>query len=256
VWFLATAANGSSKGMALGSYHPGFLIRWAVAVALAVAGTLAWAAPAARRKPVGLNLKEILARMDEAAKHLRTVSTSLEYTKVTVLVDDRSTEYGELFYHKSKNPEVLLKFEKPDPKVILFKKNKAEIFLPKTNQIQEYDLERHSGLVQKFLLLGFGTDTNDLNKAYEVKLVGEEQLSGDMAAVLELTPRNEQVAAQLAKVQLWISEESWLPLQQKFFEPGGDYLLTRYSSVRVNRTIPSSTFHIQAPKNAKRIKMQ
>ena len=56
-----------------------------------------------------------------------------------------------------------------------------------------------------------------------------------------------RVAAQLAKVQLWISEESWLPLQQKFFEPGGDYLITRYSGVKVNREPEGSskTFNVE-----------
>lgn len=203
-----------------------------------------------------LDLKEILSHMDEGAKHIRTVSSDIEYTKVTVLVDDRSTESGHLFYRKGKNPEILLNFEKPDAKTILLKKNKAEMFLPKTNQIQEYDLEKHSGLIQQFLLLGFGTDSGDLKKAYDIKLVGEQQLGSDTAAVLELTPREVRVAAQLAKVQLWISQESWLPLQQKFFEPSGDYLETRYTSVKVNRNISSSTFRIDAPKDAKRIKMQ
>jgi outer membrane lipoprotein-sorting protein len=231
------------------------LFPWAAAALLAAGtGTLAWAAP--RHKGTALDLKEILSRMNETAKHLKTVSSDLEYTKVTVLVNDRSTEYGELYFRKSKNPEILLKFEKPDPKVILFRKNKAEIFLPKTNQIQEYDLQRHSGLVQQFLLLGFGTDSDDLKKSYDVKFTGEEQLGGDTAAVLELTPREQSVASQLSKIQLWISEESWLPLQQKFFEPGGDYLLTHYTSVKVNRAIPSSTFRINAPEDAKRVKMQ
>ena len=225
-----------------------------IALAAAVAVPAVWAQP--RSKGDTLSLKDILDRMNEAGKHLKTVSTNLEYTKVTVLVDDRSTEYGKLYFRKSKNPDILLNFEKPDPKVILFRKNKAEIFLPKTNQIQEYDLTKHSGLVQQFLLLGFGTDTNELKKSYDIKYVGEEQMGGDMAVVLELTPQEKSVAAQLSKIQLWISEESWLPIQQKFFEPGGDYLLTRYTSVRVNRLIPSSSFRIKAPSDAQRVQMQ
>jgi outer membrane lipoprotein-sorting protein len=231
------------------------LLRCAAA-AFFCAGTFALAAVAPREKSTTLDLKEILARMDEAGSHLKTVSAKLEYTKVTVLVNDRSTEYGQLDFRKSKSPDILLKFEKPDRKVILFKKNKAEIFLPKTNQIQEYDLEKHSGLVQQFLLLGFGTNTNELKKSYEIKYTGEEQMGGNSAAVLELTPRESKVASQLTRIQLWISEESWLPIQQKFFEPGGDYLLTHYTSVRVNRWIPASTFRIKAPANAQRVKMQ
>jgi outer membrane lipoprotein-sorting protein len=200
------------------------------------------------------DLAEILSRMNETSKHLKTLSADLEYTKVTVLVDDKSTERGQIFYAKGKAPQMLIDFKAPDPKTILMKKSKAEIYLPKINQIDEYNLEKHSELVQQFLLLGFGTEAGELQKAYTVKLTGEEEIGGDTTAVLELTPRKESVAAQLAKVQLWISEESWLPVQQKFVEPSGDYLLTRYTGVNVNRQIPSSTFEIPAAEGAKRIK--
>ena len=194
--------------------------------------------------------------MDETARRLRNLSADLEYTKVTVVVDDRSTERGQIFYLKGKLPEVLIDFKTPDPKTILIKKNKAEIYLPKINQIQEYNLEKHSELVQQFLLLGFGTETSELEKSYVLKLVGEEDINGDTTAVLELIPRNQNVGAQLAKVQLWINEESGLPVQQKFFEAGGDYLVTRYTSVKINSRLPLSTFEIHAAKGAKRAKLQ
>jgi outer membrane lipoprotein-sorting protein len=213
-------------------------------------------ANAGYRKPkVAPPLGEILARMNDSAKHLKTVSANIEYTKVTVVVNDKATEFGEFFFRKDKNIEILLNFQKPDPKVILYRKNKAEIYLPKSNQIQEYNLEKQSGLVDQFLSLGFGKETGDLQKAYFIKLNGEEILDGDTTAILELTPRKESIAAQLTKVQLWVSEESWIPVQQKVFEASGDYLLSRYTAVKVNRELPSSTFRIPAPSDAKRVKM-
>ncbi|HLW79677.1 MAG TPA: outer membrane lipoprotein-sorting protein [Terriglobia bacterium] len=218
----------------------------------------ALARPALRLHPHKMppGLKEVMSHLSQTAKGLQTLSADLEYTKVTVVVDDKSTQRGQLFYKKSKPPQVLIDFKEPDPKTILMRRNHAEIYLPKINQIQEYDLEKHSELVQQFLLLGFGTDAAELEKAYEVKLTGEEDIGGDTTSVLELTPRKDSVAAQLAKVQIWISEESWLPVQQKFTEPGGDYLLTRYSGVKVNRQLPSSTFEIEAAEGATRVKMR
>jgi outer membrane lipoprotein-sorting protein len=201
------------------------------------------------------NLAEIFSRMNDSAKRLKTVSANLEYTKVTVLVNDKSTEHGQLFFHKSKNSEIRIDIQEPDPKIILFKKNKAEIYLPKINQIQEYDVEQRSGLIQQFLLLGFGTETGDLRKLYDLKFVNEEDLDGDTTALLELIPRKENIATLLTKVQIWVSEESWLPMQQQFFEPGGDYLIARYTAVKVNRQLPPSTFEIRAAKGAKRVKM-
>lgn len=216
------------------------------------------AIPALRQHPHKMppGLPEVMSHLNETAKRLKTLSADLEYTKVTVVVDDKSTERGRLFYKKGKSPEVLIDFKEPDPKTILMRRNRAEMYLPKINEIQEYDLEKHAELVQQFLLLGFGTDSAELEAAYTVKLTGEENINGDMTSVLELTPRKESVAAQLSKVQLWISEESWLPVQQKFVEPSGDYLLTRYTKVEVNRLLPSSSFEIQAADGAKRVKMR
>ena len=198
---------------------------------------------------------EILSGMNDSAKHLKSLSSNLEYTTVTVLVDDKSTEYGELFFQKGKKTEILIKFDKPDPKVILFKKNKAEIYNPKINQIKEYELESRSELVQQFLLLGFGTEVAELKRSYDLKLVGEEEIQDDTAAVLELTPLRKDIAGQLTKVDLWVSEDSWLPVQQKFFQPGGDYLVARYSGTKVNRDLPASTFQIDAAPGAKRVIM-
>src|SRR5437016_6381529 len=111
------------------------------------------------RKPkVPPQLGEILAQMNDRAKRLKTVSANIEYTKVTVVVDDKAIEYGEFFFRKGKSPEILLNYQKPDPKVFLYRKNKGEVYLPKSNQIQEYDLEKQSGLVEQFLLLGFGKE--------------------------------------------------------------------------------------------------
>jgi outer membrane lipoprotein-sorting protein len=230
--------------------YAGRLLLAIVAAALSLA-----AVPRHKKGRIPPALGEILTRMDEASKNLKTVSANLEYTKVTVVVNDRSTEYGKLYFRNAKSPEILLEFDRPDPKTILFKKNKAEMYLPKINQIQEYDLSHHSEIVQQFLLLGFGTESNALRKAYDVKLVGEEDVNGDTTAVLELTPRKASVAAQIAKVSLWINEESWLPAEQKFFEPGGDYLETKYSSVVTGRDLPPSVFELPAAKGAKRVKM-
>jgi outer membrane lipoprotein-sorting protein len=209
----------------------------------------------ARKGKVPADLSEVLSRMNEAAKRLKTVTANLEYTKVTVLVNDKSTETGQLLFRKGKSTEIRIEFEKPDRKIILFKKNEAEIYLPKINQIQEYDLEQKGGLVQQFLLLGFGSDTGELKKNYNIKYVKEEDLDGDTTVLLELSPRKESIAAQLVKIQIWISEESWLPAQQKFFESGGDYLLARYSGVKVNRALPGSAFELNAAPGAKRVKM-
>jgi len=225
---------------------------------LLLAGALALMltpAASARKGKHPTDVTEILDHMNEAGKRLKTASANLEYTKVTVLVDDKSTEAGQLFFRQGKPPEIRIDIQEPGAKILLFKKNRGYIYLPKINQVDEYNLEQKSDLVQQFLLLGFGSETGELKKVYDVKYVKEEDMEGDTTALLELTPRKPNVAAQITKIDLWVSEDSWLPAQQKFYQSDGDYLIAHYSGVKVNRGIPGSKFDLDAPASAKRVMM-
>jgi outer membrane lipoprotein-sorting protein len=206
-------------------------------------------------QPASLTENQVLSHMDEIAQTVKTVSAHLEYTTVTVLVNDRSTQNGQIFYRKGKRPEVLVKFTAPEPKEILFKKNRAEIYYPKINQIQEYDLERRRDVLQQFLLLGFGTESSKLEQSYRIRYLGEQKLGNEAFPVLELTPIEKDIAAQLSKVELWISPGSWLPVQQQFFEPSGDYLIARYSNMKINRELGPSVFKIHPKPGVERMKM-
>src|SRR5690348_16613785 len=92
--------------------------------ALAV-GSPAVATPRIRKAKTGL--AEILTHMNDAAKHLKTVSADLDYTTVTALVNESVTETGKFYLRNPKSPDILIEFEKPDPKTILFRHNRAQI---------------------------------------------------------------------------------------------------------------------------------
>lgn len=226
-----------------------------LAGALTLAAAALGAATPQKKAKLPPDLTEILSHMDRAARGLRTISANLEYTKVTVLVDDKLVQSGQLFYRRGNSTDILIDFKKPEPRTIAFRKNRGEIYNPKIKQIEEYNLEGKSGMVEQFLLLGFGAETGRIKEDYDLKFLKEEDLQGDITVVLELTPRSETTRAQITRIQLWVSEESWLPAQQKFFQPGGDYLLARYTNVKVNRPLSSASFNIRAPGDVKRVKM-
>ncbi len=225
---------------------------WALAAWLsaAVAASAAYFLPH-HQKP---ELAEILSRMNASARRLKTVSASIEYTNVTVIVNDSETKSGNFYLHKGRHAKILIHFLKPAPEQILVTSKKAEIYNPRIDQVQQYDLSRHADLLQQFLLLGFGTDEIEIKSNYSVRLTGEEEIGGGSTAVLELKPLRPDVASQLSKIELWVNEESWLPVQQKFYEASGNYLVVRYSDVQVNRWLSPSIFHLT--KSAKRVKMK
>lgn len=196
----------------------------------------------------------LVERLNQVNERFRTLTASLQFTKVTAVVNDTSTETGRLYY--SKNHRVLIEMLNPEAKEILFTGNKALLYYPKMKQIQEYDLEKHRAMVEQFLLLGFGTKGDDLKDAYLITVLGETTLQGHPNPVLqvELTPKDERIRNNINRIQLWLDMASWVPVQQKFFEVGNDYLMTRYTEVKVNVEIPRSKLNLSAPKDTKRVK--
>src|SRR6478752_7097980 len=81
-------------------------------------------------------------------------------------------------------------------------------------------LARKKSVVDQFLLLGFGTSGSSLKESYTISLQGEETLDGHKVVRLDLLPKTDEVRKQLSKIQLWLDESTWLPVQQQFFETG------------------------------------
>lgn len=194
---------------------------------------------------------QIIEALNRAAGHFNTLTAKLEYTKVTAVVDHKAVEHGRLTYDK--DGRVLVEFDNPEPKKMLFTKNKAFYYLPKINTIQEFDLSKHRDKVEQFLLLGFGTKGDDLEKAYVITVLGETKLGDDMVLQTELTPKDDRIRGHLHKIHLWFDMASWVPVQQKFFEIGGDYISTRYTEVKVNVRLPGK-LKLNAPRGTRVVK--
>jgi len=199
-------------------------------------------------------LESVLERMDAGARDFRTLTASVEHIKYTDVVKDISSESGQMWLQK-KDEKMRIEFAKPDPRTILRSGNSLAIYNPKINRVEEYDLGKDRALVDQYVRLGFGTRSEDLKKSFTVAFSGEHELDGKRALLLELTPKTEQVRAQISKIEMWVDESAWLPLQQKFFEAGSaDYFIFRYSDIKKNLKIEESRFKADWPKNATKIK--
>ena len=129
--------------------------------------------------------------------------------------------------------------------------NSLFLYNPKLNRVEEYDLGKNSSMVDQYIRLGFGTKSEDLKKSYLVTVTGEEELDKRKTVLLELTPKSDQMRSQISKIQMWIDEATWLPIQQKFYETGsGDYILFHYTNPLEDLKINESEFKQDWPKNA------
>ena len=191
--------------------------------------------------------------MDRSASDFRSLSADIEQIKYTDVVKDTSTETGRIFVRRDQKMRIDL--NKPDAKTILRTGDSLFIYTPKINRVEEYNLGKHRAIIDQYMRLGFGTKSQDLRKSYDIKLTGEEEMDNRKTVLLELIPRSDEVRSQITKIQMWVDQSSWLPIQQKFFEiSGGDYFLVRYSNLMKNLKVDDAKFKPDWPRNAARVK--
>jgi outer membrane lipoprotein-sorting protein len=195
----------------------------------------------------------VLSMMDKSARDFHTLTADIEHIKYTDVVKDTSSETGKLFVRRDE--KMRIEFMKPDRRTILRNGDSLFVFTPKINRVEEYDLGKNREMVDQYVLLGFGTKSENVRKSYLVTILGETELDHHKTVMLELTPKSDQVRKQIARIQMWIDEASWLPVQQKFFESGSqDYLIFHYTNMMKNLKIGDSEFKQDWPKGVSRTK--
>jgi outer membrane lipoprotein-sorting protein len=197
-------------------------------------------------------LEAVLARMDRVAATLKDLSADLTKTHHTAVINEDTEDSGTMFIKRPKPQESLMRVEitQPEPRQYAMDAHKAEVYSPKSNVVQVYEIGQYKKLADQLLLLGFGTTSKELAGAYSIALGGPESVDGQPSTRLELTPKSSET--HLMRVDLWISDTTGLPVQEKLYWPGGDYDLLTYSKMKINPNLPDSAFKPVFPRGVKR----
>lgn len=200
-------------------------------------------------------LESVLARVDKAAAGFRSMTAVVRQVYHTAVINDDTVDTGVMSVKRFKPREykMLVELRQPDVKSIALDGQKAEIYYPKMQTVQEYNLGKNRGLVEEFLLLGFGSSADDLKSGYTIRLAGAENVAGQETAHLELVPTSKAVLQHLSKVDLWVSDATGNPVQQQFWFPGGgDYRMVTYTNVKINPNLQDSALKLRLSKGVKR----
>jgi outer membrane lipoprotein-sorting protein len=217
---------------------------------LVAAARAGWCADAQNRG--NWSPASVLRRLDAEAKDFHSLSADVERTKVTVVVNDRSTETGTILVRGDK---MRLDMKAPDARTILRTGDAVYVYTPGLKRVEEYDLGKNRAVADQFLKLGFGTSGKELEKSYLVTLQGEAAIDDRKTVELELTPKSSEVRNEFSKIQIWFDESTWLPVQQQWYETGsGDYEIVHYSKIVKNPGIPDTQFKPRWPAGTQQIK--
>lgn len=191
-------------------------------------------------------LEHVLDLMDKARESFRSAEASLVWDVYTSVVQETDTQKGKVSYRRQGNEtQMALEFTDPSPKYVVFMGGKLQLFEPRLNRVTVYDAQKNQGEVESFLVLGFGGGGHVLEKSYDLKYLGTEKVAGVDAVKLGLVPKNPKVLNMFPNIVLWIDPVRGISVQQQFFQQGGDYRLSKYSDIQLNRKIPDSVFKLK-----------
>lgn len=141
------------------------------------------------------------------------------------------------------------------PKTTLCVPGKLYLYEPGKSTVTEYSLEDSPGKLAPYALVGFSPLGSDMKKRYLVTLVEDTRLDDRSVLLLELTPLSDQLRGSISKIQLWIDQANWFPVQQRIHHSAADTHLTiRYSNLSRNDNLDDSIFDPKWPKHTIKLK--
>lgn len=200
---------------------------------------------------------ELLQRLDNAASHFLSMSATVTYLTHTDVIDENTTETGELLMKKVAPGEAqgLINFTAPNQRSVTFEKRNVRIYYPKIKTLQVYDLEEHGEQLDKFLMIGFGTSGTELAKDYTMTVLETEAVKGMpgvQAIHIELIPKSGEARKYVKKLELWIPEHGDpYPSREKITEPSGDSRTMTYSNLKINPTLQPDALKLNLPAGVK-----
>jgi outer membrane lipoprotein-sorting protein len=213
---------------------------------------VAFAFPLAAQTPASLDAA--FARLDKTSQQFRGMTGDIVRNVHTAIVNADEKDSGTIKVKIEKNHDtrMLIDFTAPDARMVSIDSTEATVYYPKIKTAQAYNIAAKKALVDEFLLLGFGASSAALKESYDVTLAGTEKIGADNTWHLQLVPKSKDVLQRLKKAELWISDSSGLPAQQRFITSStGDFTLVTYSNVKFSPSLSDSSLKLNLPKGVK-----
>ena len=194
-------------------------------------------------------LQQTLQQMDAVRKKFRSFTAQFLQTKYTAILKEFDTpDKGKFFYSRAMDGSILLRQEATSPgkKILTVKGDQAIFYQPDIKQAQITSLGKYKNLAE-YLAIGIGQSPAKLEENFNISYQGSESVNGAPCSILVLKPKSASLAARFSSITLWVRQSNGLPIQNKFLEPSGDYVLLTFSEEKLNVKIPDSKYEQKLP---------
>jgi len=202
-------------------------------------------------------LNDILARMDQSARNLRTFSAKMKRIEYTKVLNDKDETEGLRLVKRADGKTVgIVQFFGKNPQTIRFAGKTVEVYYPDAKRVEVYDASKFGKMgkqVDQLLLLGIGVTSADLRHDFDITAGGTETINGKQTTRIQLIPKDSDLKKQAEKIEMWVPEGESVPVQVKVTRTSGDYNQAIYSDVQMNPALPDSAFELKTPADVKRV---
>jgi outer membrane lipoprotein-sorting protein len=203
----------------------------------------------------GQTSAELLARLDRFSQSFHGMTAEMNTTNHIAGINEDDRESGSIILRRDSPGKIrmLISITGSNASTVLLQNQTVQIYHPKLNDIQEYDIRQYKDIAQQLFQLGFGVAGVELAKNYTIETIRREIVNQENATFVELLPKSAELRKRLSKVTLWIADKTNCAIRQKFDFPDHGYRLAEFSRVLVNPNIPSSAFDL--PKSAHKVRV-
>jgi outer membrane lipoprotein-sorting protein len=193
------------------------------------------------------SLDEVLKRIDTAASAFHSYSANVKMVDYTKIIDLTDKKDGMMRLQKVKNGvSGIVDFSTAeDPFVVHLNGAKGEKFLPKVNEVQEYDMGNLGRGIEQMLLLGFSVPRAEMLKDYAVTMGGAEKVDALETTRIMLTPKSKGRLKLVSTVELWIPAGKGYPIQIKETS-NSKWTQFTFSGLQLNPSLPAAAFELPA----------
>lgn len=194
-------------------------------------------------------LTGILQKIEKAHLDLRSLKAAIVQHRINSQIGSKDTDYGVLLYKPSvgnAKGKLRIDYNKPDVRVVSVVGQDLVFYQPRINQVVKMSVAKAAkGKAGSYTqIVGLDGSVKNLATNYNIEYVKDEVVNGKMTAQLHLVPKEK---GQIASLDIWFSQDSWLPIQQKFVERNGDYSIVQLTNLEPNLKLTDEAFVVKYP---------
>jgi len=198
-------------------------------------------------------LAGILNKMERAHQEMKSLRADILQQKTNSQIGVTDNEYGGLIYKPATGKghgKLRIDYTRPSKDTIALVGENVIFYQPRINQVFKSTLSKATkGKVGGYTqLIGLDGSVKSLAPNYNIEFLRDETINGQQASLLRLTPKS---GGQFANIDLWVSQQNWIPAQWKLVERNGDYTIVSLKNMQLNTPISDSAFNVTIPGGVK-----